>query len=973
MSKRGKLIRSGIAAAVAVALGGLAYTNYAQTGSASTVAQADTGDGQADHPAARRARQQWLSAVTPPSGVAQPGPASIGAAVRDPHQLILQSGLFDPLDTRQNAPNAGVSVSQRYAIVQFAAGAQSPREALERSGATILGYVPNNAYLVRADNRGGIAGLQGLSGVRWAGGYRSDMKLAPGLLQHVASTDQAGPTRLVATLFDRENARRAAQAIQSRLPDARVGNIFNDAEAPALNLEVPGKMLAEALSALSQLDAVQQLSLYVGPQLDNTATIPVLQSNYTPGSTSEPGTGKVAGATPLWDQGIVGAGQIVGLLDSRIDRDEASFVYQRKTDSDTAAIAITPRSEIAASTDGAALALGSLHPGNKIIGFWVKPNEVDGAQDHGTHTAGTIAGDLSGKYGTSQYAASSESQANHDAADGIAPNAQLLGTSLEFLTYDDGAYPLQKLLDQAHAAGARIHSDSWSATYGTYAQLSRSADIATYRNDDLLVVKSAGNTGNADTTQSSGDRLVCGESDYRGGRCWNSMGDPAAAKNLLVVGALGHGSSKDVADYSARGTLDGRFRPDIMAPGSSVVSVAYQTSTDVNKALYKPKTATKTGTSMATPAISAAATLVRQYFTDGFYPSGARNAADGIVPSSALLKAVLLNATQPVKDSANASSYVNKGSTDWPIVGGGWGRPWLDGNLWFKSTKTGGDDKRRLRLFERGNGSGLKTGDSNEYEIAAVRAGEELRITLTWTDPPATTGAALALVNNLDLEVEGPDGRIYRGNQLTAGVSTEYCTKTRSETQTGCTVAGATHTDALNNVEQVRLTAPTAGKYILRIKGAAVPGAGESLAGSDRQGYALAVSGAFGPAAGKAQLAAPAELSATARAADATSASLSFGAVADATGYQLYRAEGGCPAVGAKAYRLVAAGTGTSLSDGLIAAGKTYGYAVRAIGSDVEGVLSGCVSSAPAPAPAAAPATPAAVATTETAAAANGG
>jgi len=831
-SKRGKLIRNGVAAAVAVALGGLVYTNYAQTGSADAVVQADNGGGDTDSPAARRARQQWLSAVTPPSGVAPAGPDTIAAAARDPHRLILQSGLFDPLDPRQNAPNPGVSVSQRYAIVQFAEGAPSPRETLARSGATILGYVPNNAYLVRADNRGGIAALQGLNGVRWAGGYRSDMKLAPGLLQHVASTEQAGPTRLVATLFDRENARRAAEAIQSRLPGVSLGNIYNDAEAPTLNLQVPGRMLAEALSALSQLDAVQQLGLYVGPHLDNTASIPVLQSNYEPKASnsfltpSEPGEGKVAGPTPLWDQGIVGTDQIVALFDHRIDRDEASFVYLRKSDTDTAKVAITPRSEIAAAADGAALALGSLHPGNKIIGFWTKPGEDDTPEAHGTHTAGTIAGDLAGKFGNSLYAASSDSQANHDKADGMAPHAQLLGTTLEFLSYDDGPYPLQKLLDQAHAAGARIHSDSWSDTYGTYAQFSRAADIATYRHDDLLMVKSAGNTGNADTKGSS-SRMTCGASDWRGGRCWNSTGDPAAAKNILVVGAVGHGSSKDVAEYSARGTLDGRFRPDITAPGTDVVSVADQAGTSVNAARYSPKTAKMSGTSMSTPTISGAAALVREYFTGGFYPSGARTAADGLAPSSALLKAVLLNASQPVKDSANASSYANKGASDWPIVGGGWGRPWLDGNLWFKSTKTGGNDNRRLRLFERSNGSGLKTGESNEYEIAAVRAGEELRITLVWTDPPATTGAALALVNNLDLEVEGPDGRIYRGNQLTAGVSTEYCTQTRSESQKGCTVAGDTQTDALNNVEQVRLTAPTAGKYILRVKGKAVPGAGE--------------------------------------------------------------------------------------------------------------------------------------------------
>ena len=44
------------------------------------------------------------------------------------------------------------------------------------------------------------------------------------------------------------------------------------------------------------------------------------------------------------------------------------------------------------------------------------------------------------------------------------------------------------------------------------------------------------------------------------------------------------------------------------------------------------------GTSMATPLVAASATLVRQYFLDGFYPSGAATAANAYAPSGALVK-----------------------------------------------------------------------------------------------------------------------------------------------------------------------------------------------------------------------------------------------------------------------------------------------------------------------------------------------
>ena len=45
---------------------------------------------------------------------------------------------------------------------------------------------------------------------------------------------------------------------------------------------------------------------------------------------------------------------------------------------------------------------------------------------------------------------------------------------------------------------------------------------------------------------------------------------------------------------------------------------------------------------MATPLVAASATLVRQYFLDGFYPSGAATAANAYAPSGALVKVIQL-------------------------------------------------------------------------------------------------------------------------------------------------------------------------------------------------------------------------------------------------------------------------------------------------------------------------------------------
>jgi hypothetical protein len=55
------------------------------------------------------------------------------------------------------------------------------------------------------------------------------------------------------------------------------------------------------------------------------------------------------------------------------------------------------------------------------------------------------------------------------------------------------------------------------------------------------------------------------------------------------------------------------------------------------------------GTSMATPVAAGIATITRQYFTDGWYPSGKPVKANSFNPSGALLKAVLVNSAVPMR------------------------------------------------------------------------------------------------------------------------------------------------------------------------------------------------------------------------------------------------------------------------------------------------------------------------------------
>lgn len=55
------------------------------------------------------------------------------------------------------------------------------------------------------------------------------------------------------------------------------------------------------------------------------------------------------------------------------------------------------------------------------------------------------------------------------------------------------------------------------------------------------------------------------------------------------------------------------------------------------------------GTSMSTPAVSGAVAIVRQYFTDGWYPTGRKVSSNSFLPSGALLKAAIINSAVPMK------------------------------------------------------------------------------------------------------------------------------------------------------------------------------------------------------------------------------------------------------------------------------------------------------------------------------------
>jgi len=378
-------------------------------------------------------------------------------------------------------------------------------------------------------------------------------------------------------------------------------------------------------------------------------------------------------------------------------------------------------------------------------------NSTLGADFHGTHVAGTVLGDNGG----------------NDNNRGVAYMARLIFDSTPSFTFSS----LNSHLTTHYNQGAAIHTNSWGDDGATnYTGMCRAIDTFSHANDDNLVIFAATNL--------------------------NTLRTPENAKNVLAVGASQDASSQGSFCSGGIGpTFDGRRKPEIFAPGCNSQSAQWNTACG---------TFGLTGTSMAAPAIAGSAALTRQYYEDGYYPSGVPTFDDGFTPSGTLIKATLLNSAV---DMTNISGF--------PSNREGWGRVLLDNALPFP-----GDDETLIIRDVRNAGNGaLETGDMSEFVVNNNSFNVPFKVTLVWHDAPGTPNSSFPPVNNLDLEVVMPTGQLILGNNILNGQSTFDTT-----------------TDEINNVEMVMLPATPTGEYTIRVKGTAV--------NQGPQGYALVVTGA---------------------------------------------------------------------------------------------------------------------------------
>ena len=201
---------------------------------------------------------------------------------------------------------------------------------------------------------------------------------------------------------------------------------------------------------------------------------------------------------------------------------------------------------------------------------------------------------------------------------------------------------------------------------------------------------------------------------------------------------------------------------------------------------------------MATAVAAGTAALVRQYFTDGFYPNGAKNPATSLLPSAALVKAVMIAAARPdVADPMDALSGAAAGSYA-PRPGVGYGRVELNSALSF------GDDDATPDLFVVDRRE-ISAGEVHVYCFLTRDATLPFRATLVWSDPPAHLTSSWLLVNDLDLSLRSnASDQLLLGNDHRAA-------------------DGQRLWDVTNNVEQITTTVPTSTLVAIHIRATHIP------------------------------------------------------------------------------------------------------------------------------------------------------
>lgn len=652
---------------------------------------------------------------------------------------------------------------------------------INQSGAEIVSYIPNNAYLVWATpaelarlNSANQADL-----VQWSGPFHPAYKIDPRI--KIDSVEQIAAS---IEIIGSQGSREAIEKIKLLAREVLMPE-FDAAGTVHI------KVLAESfrLAELARLPEVLAVEPWVKPVLtderaNQIVAAPLAFDNNSPvGRPSTPGymdyLASIGLNTPFdfsvdvadtgFDTGANQAGLIhPDFLDLQ-GKSRISFLHDFSGDFDA-------------------------HNGDPSI-----------LQTHDTLGHGTLNASIIGGLNTKTGSAFADSL-GYQYGLGVAPFVKIGISKL----FDDNSnfarFSFEEFASTSYRSGARISSNSWGGCnplFGfcnlysddsrVFDSLVRDARPEEGGNQSYVIVVSAGNEGN----------LFDG-----------TINMPGTAKNVITVGASENfrpeptspgdacetppviaDDAMDVALFSSSGrTQDGRAKPDLVAPGTNMIGAAPQ------DAFYKTKDVEElevcnryfpvgqtlytmtSGTSHSTPVVSGAAALAYQWF----------KLRSGVEPSPALVKAFILNSTTYLTGDLAGDDLPGKHQ--------GWGL--LNIRRMFETTDRVVLDESPARTFTQSGGQ--------PFEITGVitDASKEFRVMLAWTDPPGSTTTNAPYVNQLNLEVV-IGGVVYQANNFSGQYSTP---------------GGVA--DFLNNVQGVRIKPETTGPFVVRVKPVIIAGDG---------------------------------------------------------------------------------------------------------------------------------------------------
>ena len=606
---------------------------------------------------------------------------------------------------------------------------------LERQGVSLLKHLPNRHALARVE-RGFVPSPE--SFVAGITPLEPEDKIEPNILvgnyaKYVVAPDVGAPTNMVfagagllnltVTFFDDVDANRIRQVFLAEgVTPVRLSDAHWQVNLPQSRLRV-----------LATYDEVEAIDVGPAPPMADNDNSRVLIN----AAALQNATINATGPTITY-AGATGLGITVGVQDKNID---------------------------------------ATHPDLNVVAT-ISP---DVAGSHGTHVAGTIAG--SGVQSTGTNVAGTANGGTAFQWRGVAPRAALISSGNLDTTGSMRTAINSNSLDVTNRSQSISFDGDYDAENSRIDSLiAGSAEDGDTRVPARLLVTSAGNHAASPGNQSPANGGTFGSTTTVAGQT-GYFSITKQMKNAVVVGnqsSFAGAATVALAASSSLGpTYDGRIRPDVLALGTFIKSTG--TVGDGNSCVTAGNDqsggyAFCTGTSMATPAITGGVAQLLELWQNTYNaPIGANLDANPPLPS--LLRALLIqsatdvvqndvrNQASPDLDLDSNASNGNDGQGRVPAtVGPDYATGWGTANIGaaatiLQDTRSVSGRAQANRLVQ----SSIFQGGIREYDFVVNQAGP-VRVTLAWDDFEATTlnpATSPMLVNDLDLELQAPDGTVF--------------------------------------------------------------------------------------------------------------------------------------------------------------------------------------------------------------------